>query len=97
MGGSVSWVDFAAAQWFAGRIGLLHSESEAPMNGVLAIRCNRYFQDSRLPVKGENHILALLARFRNFDSTKAEDKVYGLISLLTDKHHAQWPVGLDAE
>jgi hypothetical protein len=95
--GSVAWDDFVAAQSFAHRIGLLSSESEAPMNGILAIRCNRYYQDSRLPVKGENNVLALFARFRNFDASNAKDKVYGLISLLSEKHHSQWPVGLGAE
>ncbi|ORX99610.1 heterokaryon incompatibility protein-domain-containing protein [Clohesyomyces aquaticus] len=95
--GSVSWDDLVAAQSFAKNIGLLTAESEAPMNGMTAIFCNRIFQDSRLPVKGEGNILALLARRRNFDATNASDKVYGLISLLSERHHAQWPVGLGAE
>jgi hypothetical protein len=48
-------------------------------------------------VKGENNVLALFARFRNFDESNAKDKVYSLISLLSEKHHSQWPVGLGAE
>jgi len=95
--GSVAWDNFAAAQSFARTIGLLNGESEAPINGMGAILYNRDFQDSRLPAKGEDNILALLARFRNFDASNAKDKVYGLISLLSEKHHSQWPIGLGAE
>jgi hypothetical protein len=95
--GSVTWEDFVAAQSFASKIGLLHIESEAPINGMLAIRANRFLQDNRLPVKGEDYILSLLARFRNFEASYAEDKVYGLISLLSERHHGQWQVGRGAE
>lgn len=95
--GSMTLGELATAQKFAREIGLLHSESELPVDGMSAIRVNRIFQSDRLPVKGEDTVLALFARFRNFDATQAEDKINGLISLMSERHRSQWPVGHTAE
>jgi hypothetical protein len=95
--GSVAWDDLSTALAFASSIGLLHLESQLLIDGMKAIRMNRVFQDDRLLEKGENNVLALFARFRNFEASYAENKINGLISLMSEKRRSQWPVGTTAD
>jgi hypothetical protein len=91
--GSVTWDELVTAQSFAGRIALLYQESEPLIDGIKAIRFNRIFQSDKLAEKGERDVLALFARFRNFDASVAEDKINGLISLMPEELRSRWLIG----